>query len=178
VCSGHGKCVTLRQMAEEQNAEPVGPARVYGGLPDGETWDEDKIQGCVCDSAWAVGFGAGQVQAPEWTGPACAAQRCPSSDDPRTPDVDESDCEFFADNGKTWLGIVGSDGKRYKSAAAVPSGVSVESPLRCTPGVDCGAAGNLCFVECANRGVCDRNTGLCVCFKGYYGVDCGLKGKI
>jgi hypothetical protein len=28
-------------------------------------------------------------------------------------------------------------------------------------------------VECSNRGQCDRATGLCSCFQGYYGVSCG-----
>ena len=32
--------------------------------------------------------------------------------------------------------------------------------------------GNLCQVDCANRGVCDYSTGLCNCFKGSYGPAC------
>jgi len=42
-------------------------------------------------------------------------------------------------------------------------------------GSELGKAGNLCHVDCANRGVCDYTTGTCNCFNGYYGVDCTLK---
>ena len=38
-----------------------------------------------------------------------------------------------------------------------------------------GKAGNLCFVECSNRGLCDYKTGLCHCFDGHYGADCTLR---
>ena len=38
-----------------------------------------------------------------------------------------------------------------------------------------GEAGNLCHVDCANRGICDYHTGLCSCFDGYYGQNCTLK---
>jgi hypothetical protein len=165
-------------MSEETNAEPVGPARTYGGDPWGATWDEDKIQGCVCDSSWPVGYGSGQLQLPQWWGPDCSLLRCPSNDDPRTYASDETDCEWYDDNGKTWKGIVGSDGKRYKTSSSLPAGVTVATPASCTPGLDCGGAGNKCYVECSNRGICDHTTGTCACFTGYYGVDCGIKSSL
>jgi hypothetical protein len=35
-----------------------------------------------------------------------------------------------------------------------------------------GAAGNLCHVDCANRGTCDYSSGECSCFSGFYGSNC------
>ena len=37
-----------------------------------------------------------------------------------------------------------------------------------------GLAGNLCHVECSNRGSCDYDTGTCTCFDGFRGPACGL----
>ena len=54
VCSGHGRCLAIKQLAPEANAVPFGGAYAYGGEPDSATWDEDKIYGCVCDSEWQV----------------------------------------------------------------------------------------------------------------------------
>jgi hypothetical protein len=32
--------------------------------------------------------------------------------------------------------------------------------------------------ECSNRGLCDRETGLCTCFKGYMGHDCSRQNTL
>ena len=38
-----------------------------------------------------------------------------------------------------------------------------------------GQAGNLCHVECSNRGVCDYKTGECECFDGFRGTRCDIR---
>lgn len=148
-CSGHGKCVSIAQMASENNAKPVdinSPDFTYGGSEAVETWDEDKIFGCVCDSSWTVSLSSGDTQEPEWFGPDCSLRHCASGDDPMT-EADETDCEGKVYNGQT----VGGRG---------------------------AAAGNLCHVDCANRGICDYNTGTCDCFDGFYGVACTIQSEL
>ena len=53
------------------------------------------------------------------------------------------------------------DARRYGDAGAGPP--------------NAGARGNLCHVECSNRGLCDRSTGSCTCFAGYAGANCATR---
>jgi hypothetical protein len=138
-CSGHGVCVSLKQMARMDNALPLAPNTYYEGDDEGVTWDDDKIFGCVCDSSWSVGLGSGQRQEPEWFGPDCSLRHCPSGNDPRTF-RDETDCR----------------GRTAKDS------------------IYAGQPGNLCQVDCSNRGICDYTTGICQCFDGQYGQDCSI----
>jgi hypothetical protein len=39
-------------------------------------------------------------------------------------------------------------------------------------------AGNKETATCSNRGVCDYDSGLCKCFKGYYGGDCSFQNAL
>ncbi|CAM9644223.1 unnamed protein product [Heterosigma akashiwo] len=139
-CSGHGRCLSMKQMAQMSEALPLSPITTYTGDDDTATWDEDMIHGCLCDSSWEVGLGSGETQTPEWFGPDCSLRHCPSGNDPSTT-VDETQCNgTLADGGK-----------------------------------GTGQEGNLCHVDCANRGICDYKSGLCSCFPGYYGHNCALK---
>ena len=137
--SGHGVCVSIKQMARMSNALPLAPNTYYEGAEDSTTWDEDKLYGCVCDSSWTVGLKSGETQEAEWFGPDCSLRHCPSNDDPRTILV-ETDC------------------------SAVPAKDSYYV----------GESGNVCHVDCSNRGICDYSTGLCKCFDGQYGNDCSV----
>jgi len=148
--------------------------------------DENKIYGCVCDSSWEVGYGPAQLQEIEWFGVDCSMKHCPSGDDPRTSDVDETDCEWADANGATWRGYIGTDGVKYKSVSVMPPGVSpsvTPAPTTKKYGdsttsgdvVNAGGVGNKCHVECSNRGTCDYGTGTCACFRGYAGSACQLK---
>ena len=138
-CSGHGVCMSIKQMARMSNALPLAPNTYYEGSEDTHTWDEEKLYGCVCDSSWTVGLASGETQEPEWFGPDCSLRHCPSGDDPRTI-ADETNCQ-----NKT------AANSKYV-----------------------GEAGNLCHVDCSNRGMCDFKTGACKCFNGFYGVNCGI----
>ena len=41
-----------------------------------------------------------------------------------------------------------------------------------------GLVGNKCHVDCSDLGVCDYNSGVCSCFDGYEGSNCGMEVEI
>jgi hypothetical protein len=95
-----------------------------------------------------VGLAAGERQVPEWFGPDCSLRRCPSNDDPVTTINVNAPYEALVETdcgGKSMPGVNGV-----------------------------GATGNLCHVDCSNRGICDYRSGNCKCFNGHHGLDCSI----
>jgi hypothetical protein len=164
VCAGHGTCLGMRQLSMKPDALPLSDPwnltttsgrtwPIYGGGREGAvlnnanvTWDENTFYVCHCDSSWPVGLGNGETQQAEYFGPACQFKRCPSGDDPLTSNtpVRTGDVETNCE------GVVAEGGK----------------------GV--GKKGNLCHVDCSNRGICDHDTGTCTCFRGFWGSACEI----
>lgn len=195
-CSGHGSCLTMRNYATLDEAFPLTTsAGSYTGLDD-TSWDALLVSGCHCDSAWSVGLDSGETQAAEYFGPDCSKIRCPSGDDPMT-DLVETDCENRADNGAS---TACSDNHYYTNASCITPGYWCSTSNRCMTETACsgnlitggrggsqalceaaagtwnptnvGATGNLCHVDCSNRGICDHASGTCACFDGFRGRNC------
>jgi len=149
-CSGHGRCMSMRQMARQQNSFPTSQATTYEPQIDGSAWDADMIFGCVCDSGWVVGLDGNQTQEAEYFGPDCSLRHCPSGLDPKGATIglpmsrNDTDCAHTLGYWAKGVGKPGNDG-------------------------------NLCQVDCSNRGKCDYMTGTCNCFKGFYGANCGKR---
>jgi hypothetical protein len=139
-CSGNGVCLSLKQLSKVKDAFPLTNGTfVYGpSASKSDYWDEGRVYACHCDSSWKVGLGRGETQVAEYFGSGCEQKRCPSGDDPITPE-DETDCSNIT-------------GKSTK-----------------TPGLE----GNLCHVDCSNRGICNHLKGICKCFPGFTGKNCG-----
>lgn len=62
ICSGNGRCLSLRQVTNFQNFQTHLDYTRYTG------WDADKIHGCMCE--------------PGWAGISCEKRTCPKGDDP------------------------------------------------------------------------------------------------
>ena len=107
-CSGHGRCMSMKQLAQQMDALPLtNTTSDYTGKESTTTWDEEKIFGCLCDSSWTVGLGDGERQTPEWFGYDCSLKHCPSGDDPRTS-VDETNCQNVTAVGGYGVGQEGN----------------------------------------------------------------------
>ena len=133
---------------------------------DTTTWDEDMLHGCVCDSAWTVGLGSGQTQEPEWFGPDCSLRKF----------LHSLFFLFF-----TFLLVsTFSLFQRYAGHCLShddPRTIEIETNCQnvtATGSLYAGSTGNLCQIDCSNRGICDYTTGLCNCFDGQYGADCSI----
>lgn len=198
-CSARGECVALSQLHRYTNAAPFGPAGpTYSATKGTSYWDADKIQACVCDSAWPVGYGEGDTQAIEFFEPDCSKRNCASGDDPWTSTVDETDCFLFDENRAIWRGPVylatGKPALIAQTAADLAAAKSTydwagngtdtnsdgivwyQSALPDTSAV--GLKGNKCHIECSRRGSCNYSTGTCNCFDGYGGPACHLRKSI
>lgn len=93
-CSGHGRCLTMYELA--QWAEDNGDATdfTYGLDPNNaKTWDGHRIHGCLCDE--------------DWDGYDCSLRKCPQGDDPGTYDqhVEVQILQCIADGGTFRLGF-------------------------------------------------------------------------
>jgi hypothetical protein len=65
VCSGNGRCMSMRQAGRNWNGRNlIRPGVTY------DNWDADQAQGCVCDEGWS--------------GHDCSQKECPRGDDPLT----------------------------------------------------------------------------------------------
>lgn len=85
-CSGHGRCVTMREAGRLRPISAASGASVasysvmggrsagFGGNPvEYSAWDADMVSGCLCDDGWA-GFD-------------CSVRECPMGSDPHVRGV-------------------------------------------------------------------------------------------
>ena len=145
-CSGHGRCLSMRVLAAHTDAWPLSPASSY--------ISRSNLGVVASDLPWDDEMIFGCLCDSSWPVGLGIAQRQAS--------------EWF-----------GPDCSRRHC----PSG---DDPQTATDETDCsgvgavggngvGAPGNLCQVDCSNRGVCDYATGACRCFENFYGSNCALQ---
>ncbi|ETV84349.1 hypothetical protein, variant [Aphanomyces astaci] len=73
-CSGHGRCLSVSDWSASTSALPLSTPTTYS------QWDANRIYGCVCDSSWPVGLGAGDTRVAEWFGADCSLRTQSPSD--------------------------------------------------------------------------------------------------
>ncbi len=141
-CSGHGKCVTISMMGHIREAQPLGTNFFY----DKDLHTNEAWDGDVIYGCVCDSSWAVGLNNGETQTPEWFGPDCSLRHCPSGDDPlttkDETDCY-----GKTQV-------------------TSNNSSL------NIGNSGNLCHIDCSNRGICDYATGLCHCFKGFYGNSC------
>lgn len=72
-CNGHGRCMTMAELALWADKNGDATEYVYGSDPNNfATWDHDRVHGCHCD--------------PGFSGYDCSLVNCPTGDDAGTHD--------------------------------------------------------------------------------------------
>lgn len=72
-CNGHGRCLSMYELALAADENGDATDYVYGSDPNaGETWDARRAYGCECDEGYS--------------GYDCTLRSCPTGDDPGTYD--------------------------------------------------------------------------------------------
>lgn len=93
-CHGHGRCLTMFELAEWAELNGDATQYTYGLDPNNPyTWDAHRVHGCLCDEGWE--------------GYDCTVRKCPQGDDPGTYDqsVEIQLLQCVADGGTFTLGF-------------------------------------------------------------------------
>jgi hypothetical protein len=160
-CSGHGQCLSMKRLAVHPSALPLSNERGYKNETFGEFLSYRTSLGIrnttYVNDAWEAEMLYGCLCDSSWTVGLNSGER--QSPEWFGPDCSKKRCPSADDplttkdeTNCTYVAISGTGAK--------------------------GKNGNLCHVDCANRGVCDYNTGTCACFKGFYGLDCTLQSAL
>ena len=100
-CSGHGRCLTMRQLALAAHSKGDATSVVYGSAQRNASaaWDADHIQGRLCDEPGYIGDT--QHNLTKWFGYDCSLHSCPTGDYQRTTNqsFEEQDIRCDATSG-------------------------------------------------------------------------------
>ncbi|KAH8079100.1 mastigoneme protein [Aureococcus anophagefferens] len=88
------------------------------------------MQGCLCDSDWAVGLGDGETQVAEYFGADCSRRRCPSGRDPSSK-ADGTDCSNVTT--PEGYGVGSKHNKCHYGAAAGATATTAGAPAPASP---------------------------------------------
>lgn len=145
-CSGHGRCMSMKAIAVRTDAMPLSNPTSY-----------------------QVQLNSGDVgENLAWDDDKIFACVCDSSWAVGLGANETQEAEWFGPDCSQRHCLSGND---PMTAADETNCHNITAP---GGGNGVGKEGNLCHVECANRGICDYSSGLCRCFKGFYGSACTL----
>lgn len=154
-CSGRGTCKAMKQLALDAAALPLSrSARTYHDIAHDVNIVPAVLPGNIT-TPYDGGFGHACVCDSSWAVGLGANQT--------------QEAEFFGPACELRRCPSGDDPR-----TALINELNCTGKAR-TGGTDVGAHGNLCHVECSNTGVCDYSTGICSCFDGFYGTNCGQR---
>ena len=157
ICAGHGTCLPMRQLSMKTDALPLSDPWNYAST--GKTYPVygGGREGNIITSESNV----------TWDEKYLHMCHCDSS------------WPVGLGNGETQVPEYFGAACHLRHCPSADDPLTVKDETNCTAkaapgGKGVGLKGNLCHVECANRGVCDYETGTCECFSGFWGAACEI----
>jgi len=144
-CSGHGHCYNLKQMSSMSNAFPLSNSNYKYGKKQKASSTEKQL----------------------WDGEKIQGCVCDSSWPVGLRNGQRQDAEWFGPDCSLRHCPSGDD-PTTTIIETNCTGKNIHNPTSSSKGMP----GNLCHVDCSNRGICDYGTGICYCFNGYRGAAC------
>uniref|UniRef100_A0A7S1UJF5 EGF-like domain-containing protein n=1 Tax=Phaeomonas parva TaxID=124430 RepID=A0A7S1UJF5_9STRA len=145
-CSGHGLCMNMHELGGISRALPlVSSSQVYGSSANEATTAWDSLLNMACV--------------------------CDSSWSVGLASGETQEPEWFGADCSLKRCPTGDD----PMTSAVETDCSGVAPVGGSTTGATGASGNLCHVDCSNRGKCDHTLGTCTCFEGFHGENCGYQ---
>ena len=164
-CSGHGRCLPMKYLAAQPDALPLSETThnktmywderrvVFGDLTQMHDFSyTDQVKGAASvKAAWDARMISGCLCDSSWAVGLEAGET-------QEPEFFGADCSLrhCPSNYDPFVGKNETD--CFNKMA--PGGRGL------------GKEGNLCHVDCSNRGICDYQSGTCECFEGFFGRDC------
>lgn len=162
-CSGHGICLSMRAIARLANMQG-------SSHPNGVYYDRDIEYGALLSDE--IGFDGSEVEnitafTHAWDRD--AMRKC----------VCDSSWPVGYDAGQVQLGEWFGADCSLKRCPSNDDPYTTRDERWCqgknqlNPNYpETGHYGNICHIDCSNRGTCDFSTGTCNCFEGNFGNDC------
>jgi hypothetical protein len=156
-CSGHGRCFSMTEMVKYHEALPLNDNMT---IPLGAQSKEVEYGTLTGQKKWA------------WDGDMMTACICDSSWAVGLYAGETQQPEWFGPDCSLRRCPSGDDPTTKYANETDGGGVLAEG------GRGVGKPGNALHVDCSNLGICNHNTGVCDCFKGYETDNCGTESII
>ena len=145
-CSGHGRCLSMKMLASHVDAWPLSLSSSY--------ISRSNLGPVASDTPWDDSMIFGCLCDSSW--PVGLGQGQRQASEWFGPDCSRRHCPT-GDDPQT----AHNETNCYGVKANGGNGI--------------GELGNLCHVDCSNRGICDYTSGSCRCFQDFYGPNCGVQ---
>lgn len=151
-CSGHGACLTMRQVGLLAEYDGVATPYEYGSVfaANSTAWDADQVQHCVCRSQ---GYWNGTLQnLSDWTGYDCSKRTCPTGDVPELDTTLNGTRKQFETQQLTCFATHGNFTLTFRQATTEPIPATASLPALVSALRRLDTIGSIVVVPSSNTG--------------------------